>query len=114
MIRFSTTLLILGTLVPQWSLAAQVGDELPQKCPVTQTTAPDAAMNSQTLQTLTDIRDSQLSVLQAQVEILSILQSQAKPPVTASSHDTAPMPGPHATKKKRHEPRSSVNLSAVR
>jgi hypothetical protein len=65
----------------------------------TQASNSDASINRQILQTLTDIRDSQLSVLQAQIEILSILRSQEKGP--AVSPTSAPVPDAVPTAPRR-------------
>ena len=69
---------VLGLLTPQFGQAASNVDDAVEQHPTQSAPLPDASINKQILQTLTDIRDSQLSVLQAQVEILSICGPRAK------------------------------------
>jgi hypothetical protein len=101
-------------MAPQAGRAAQDGDEVKQKPAVQPAPVPEGATNQQILQTLMDIRDSQLSVLQAQVEILSILRAQAKtPPVTTAQRDVAPAAARRSGRKdNKRKPDSS--LSAAR
>jgi hypothetical protein len=99
-------------MTPQAGQAAQDGDVVKQKSTVQP--VPEGSTNQQILQTLMDIRDSQLSVLQAQVEILSILRAQAKtPPVTTAQRDVAPAAARRSGRKdNKRKPDSS--LSAAR
>jgi|ERR1700677_4911258 hypothetical protein len=113
MIRISCIFLIAGMLVPPAAQAVQDGDELKDKPPGQQSAVSDRAVNEQILQTLTDIRDSQLSVLQAQVEILSILRAQAATAGTTSPHDAASVSG-HRIGARGHKPKPSASLSAAR
>jgi hypothetical protein len=83
-------IIVVGLLASATASAAQDGIDPPQQ----QTRPPmvqDPGLNRQILETLKDIRDSQLSVLQAQVEILSILRSQGRTPAS-HSHAADPQP----------------------
>jgi hypothetical protein len=113
MIRFLWVIRVVGLLTPNLGQAASVGGEPVEQRPAQQTPTADASINKQILQTLTDIRDSQLSVLQAQVEILSILRAQGKTPVVVPAREAPPVPG-HRTAAKGHKPKPSGNLSAAR
>jgi hypothetical protein len=99
-------------MMPQAGRAGQDGDEVKQK-PAVQPAA-EGSTNQQILQTLTDIRDSQLSVLQAQVEILSILRDLAKSPqMTTAQRDDAPV-AVHRSARKDHKHKPDTSLSAAR
>jgi hypothetical protein len=124
MIRFLWVILVMGLLTPLLGRVVLAGDNAVQQLPAQQAAgsdalvkqqAPmcDASANKQILQTLTDIRDSQLSVLQAQVEILSLLRAQDKTPVAVPAHEGPPVPG-HRMASKGHKPKPSGNLSAER
>jgi hypothetical protein len=113
MIRFFWIIPAVGLLTPQLCQAASNGDNAVEQRPVQQIPMPDESINKQILQTLTDIRDSQLSVLQAQLEILSMLRAQGKAPVGGPSHEVAPASS-HRTVAKGHKPKSIGTLSAAR
>jgi hypothetical protein len=112
MIRFLVIILISGLLMPHPGRAASSGDDAVEQHPAQQTPMPDASINRQILQTVTDIRDTQLAVLQAQVEILTILRAQGKTIVAVPSHEAAPAAG-HRTVAKGHKPKSNAILSAA-
>jgi hypothetical protein len=114
MIRLLWIIPVVGLLAPQVGRAASNGDEAVEQHPAQQAPAPDASINKQILQTLTDIRDSQLSVLQAQVEILSLLRAQGKAPAALPAHEAAPAVSGHRTAGKGHKPKPSGTLSAAR
>jgi len=85
--------IFIGSLAAAAVAQASPGGSELQKMPDQQSTVQDEGLNRQILQTLKDIRDSQLSVLQAQVEILSILRSSARPPAAAHGHGAEASPG---------------------
>jgi hypothetical protein len=111
MIRLFWIILIVGLLAPRVVQAGQEEDES-GKGQVQQAPGQDPAVNRQILQTLADIRDSQLSVLQAQVEILSILRSQAKTPAATAAHDPAPDSSHHAAARKK-KPKPTAQAKAA-
>lgn len=106
-------IIVAGLLTPQPGQAGSSGADTDEQHLPQQTPVQDASVNKQILQTLMDIRDSQLSVLQAQVEILSILRAQAKTPAAAPAPEAAPASG-HRAVAKAHKPKPSVALSAAR
>jgi hypothetical protein len=114
MVRFLWIIPVVGLLTPQLGQAASNGDEAVEQHPAQPAPMPDVSINRQILQTLTDIRDSQLSVLQAQVEILSILRAQGNTPAAAPAHEAAPPVSGHRTAAKGHKPKPNGNLSAAR
>jgi hypothetical protein len=88
-------------MLAPWGLqAAEDGDD-PGQTQGQSTPIPDSLINRQILQTLTDIRDSQLATLKVQAEILSILQSQAATPPTPAREHVAvpPVPGHRKTER---------------
>jgi hypothetical protein len=114
MTRISWLILIAAILLPQAGGAARGDDDIKAKSPVQPAPAPEASTNQQILQTLMDLRDSQLSVLQAQLEILSILRSQGKmAPAAAVQHDEALVAG-HRSGQKDHKRRPEPSLTAAR
>ncbi len=113
MTRLLWMIAILGLLTPHLGQAASPGDEAVDHPVAPQPPGPDTSINKQILQTLTDIRDSQLSVLQAQVEILSILRAQGKTP-NAAPASTAKAGSPHRTAAREHKPKPNPTLSAAR
>jgi hypothetical protein len=112
MIRLLGIILVVGLLMPHPGRADSSGADAVEQHPAQPTPMPDASGNRQILQTLMDIRDSQLAVLQAQVEILSILRGEGKTPVAVPSHEAAPVSG-HRTVAKGHKPKSNAILSVA-
>jgi hypothetical protein len=100
MVRLSrTVILVVGMLAPWGLQAAQDGDD-PGQTQGQPTPIPDAMINRQILETLSDIRDSQLATLKVEAEILSILRSQATLPTAAHEHVAAPpVPGHRKTER---------------
>ena len=113
MIRRLWMIPVLGLLTPQFGQAASGVDDAVDQHPTLPAPLPDSSINKQILQTLTDIRDSQLSVLQAQVEILSILRAQGKMPVAVPPQEGAPASG-HRTAAKGHKSKPNGTQSAAR
>ncbi len=124
MLRLLWLILVAGLLTPVFGRTALAGDEpagqrraekaTVSDASINQVPVSDASVNRQILQTLTDIRDSQLSVLQAQVEILSILRAQEKaPPPAAAQHDDTPASA-HRSERKGHKRKPETSLSAAR